>query len=63
MNKEQFQRELDYTASVSIATSMLRHHLITQNEFSKIKAALIERHRPMISSLHETVSGDPPRKG
>ena len=61
MNKQQFQRELDYGAAVSIATSMLRRRLITPNEFRRLKAALIKKHCPVISSLHETAHGNSPR--
>jgi len=61
MNKQQFQRELGYGAAVSIATSMLRRHLITPNEFHRLKAVLIKKHRPVISSLQETAHGNPPR--
>jgi hypothetical protein len=61
MNKQQFQRELEYGAAVSIATSMLRRHLITTNEFRKLKAVLIKKHRPVISSLLETAPGNSPR--
>ena len=61
MNKQQFQRELDYGAAVSIATSMLRRRLITPNEFRRLKAVLIKKHCPVISSLHETAHGNSPR--
>jgi len=57
MNKQQFQRELEYGAAVSIATSMLRRQLITQSEFCKLNAALIKKHRPVISSLKENATG------
>jgi hypothetical protein len=60
MNKQQFRRELEYGAAVSIATSMLRRHLITPNEFHKLRAALIKKYRPVIGSLQETDPGDPP---
>lgn len=61
MNKQQFLRELDYGAAVSIATSMLRRRLITPNEFRRLKAVLIKRHRPVISSLQENAPGNLPR--
>jgi hypothetical protein len=60
MNKQQFQRELEYGAAVSIATLMLRRHLITPNEFRKLKAVLIKKHSPVISSLLETAPGNLP---
>ncbi|MFT9117088.1 MAG: SHOCT domain-containing protein [Sporolactobacillus sp.] len=56
MNKQQFQRELDYGAAVSIATSMLRRRLITPTEFHKLKAALIKKYRPVIGPLQGTAS-------
>jgi hypothetical protein len=62
MNEKQFHSELEYSAAVSIATSMLRRHLITPSEFEKIKSALIDKHRPVVSSLHEAASCSPPRK-
>ena len=58
MNKQQFQRELEYGAAVSIATSMLRRQLITQIEFRKLNAALIKKYRPVISSLKENATGN-----
>jgi hypothetical protein len=61
MNKQQFQRELDYGAAVSIATSMLRRRLITPNEFRILRAALIKKHCPVISSLQENAPGNLPR--
>ena len=61
MNKQQFQRELDYGAAVSIATSMLRRRLITPNEFRRLKAVLIKKHCPVISSLQENAPGNLPR--
>lgn len=61
MNKQQFQRELDYGAAVSIATSMLRRRLITPNEFRRLKAVLIKKHCPVISSLQKTAHGNSPR--
>lgn len=57
MNKQQFQRELEYGAAVSIATSMLRRQLITENEFCKLNAALIKKYRPVIGSLQEKATG------
>lgn len=53
MNQQQFQRELEYGAAMSIATSMLRRRLITPNEFSKLRAVLIKKHSPVISTLQE----------
>lgn len=62
MNKQQFQRELDYGAAISIATSMLRRQLITPNEFRKLRAVLLKKYRPVVSSLKETSHGSPPDK-
>lgn len=56
MNKQQFQRELDYGAAISIATSLFRRRLITPTEFNKLKAVLIKKYRPVIWSLQETAS-------
>jgi hypothetical protein len=51
MNKQQFQRELEYGVALSIATAMLQSRLITQSEFCKIKAVLAAKYTPVICSL------------
>jgi hypothetical protein len=51
MTKEQFGRERDYGASISIAKALLRAGLITEREFRKIDTNFQRRYRPMIGGL------------
>ncbi len=63
MNREQFQREKDYGAGVCIAKKLLSRGLITSAEYSRVKAALLHKHRPVISSLTDAPPGDFPKAG
>ncbi|MFV0529136.1 MAG: SHOCT domain-containing protein [Lachnospiraceae bacterium] len=63
MNIEQFQREKEYGAALAIAGALLKRNLITNPEYRKIKAALIKKHRPVISSLQQDAPDSSPRHG
>lgn len=41
-----FQREVDYCATVSIAKSLLQEGLITDKEYNKINAGFIKSYHP-----------------
>ena len=41
-----FQKEVDYCASVSIAKSLLQQGLITEKEYNKINAGFIKSYIP-----------------
>ena len=60
MKLEHFQREKDYGAALAIANTLLKKDLITDGEYRKIKAALIQKYRPVIGSLQ---GGNAPRHG
>ncbi|MDR1409621.1 MAG: hypothetical protein LBJ12_05050 [Oscillospiraceae bacterium] len=51
MTTEQFARERDYGAAISIARSMLRRGLITEREYRKIDTMLGRKYRPIIGGL------------
>ncbi len=51
MKSEQFQREKAYGAGISIAKGLLTQGHITKHEYRQLKAALIQKHRPLIYSL------------
>jgi hypothetical protein len=52
MTKEQFERERDYGAAVSIAKALLRAGLISEREFRKIDTNFQRKYRPMIGGLN-----------
>jgi hypothetical protein len=51
MNSDQFEREKNYQASVSIARSMLKEDLIERKDFVEIKKHLIRLYNPLIGGL------------
>jgi hypothetical protein len=51
MTKEQFARERDYGAAVSIAKALLRAGLITEWEYRKIDTNFSRKYRPVIGGL------------
>lgn len=59
MRLEQFQREKDYYAVLSIAGQLLRQSLITRLEYKKAEEVLIRKYRPVIGSLKCAADGDP----
>jgi hypothetical protein len=56
MKLEQFQREKDYGAALSIAGQLLKQDLMTPAEYRKVKAVLIKKYRPVIGSLQDSAS-------
>lgn len=51
MQKEQFQREVSYGASLAIAKVLLTRELISSEEYQKLQTVLIRKYRPVVSSL------------
>ena len=46
MNREQFERERLYQATIAIARAMLRGGLITKDEYAIIDTKMREKYRP-----------------
>lgn len=51
VNKEQFDREKNYGAAISLAKGLLSKGLITEKEYAKIDTILIRKYRPIIGGL------------
>ena len=51
MSKEQFRAERLYRMSLSVARTMLKKGIISEDEYSKIDAILLEKYRPVLSAL------------
>jgi len=51
MTQEQFARERDYGAVVSIAKAMLRAGLISDKEYRKIDTMFTRKYRPIIGGI------------
>jgi hypothetical protein len=51
MTPDQFARERDYGAMLSIAKNMCREKLITDREFQKIRHKLLKKYRPVLGTL------------
>jgi hypothetical protein len=51
MTQEQFEREKAYRLALSIATSMLKSGLITEEEYKKIDVLMYEKYRPVQGCL------------
>ena len=56
MTKEQFAREVDYGAAMSIAKAMLRAGLITGKEYRKIDTIYCKKYRPIIGGTKPEIS-------
>ena len=50
MRLEQFEREKDYGAALSILSKLLTRRLITRQEYRRVRAVLIKKYRPVIGS-------------
>ena len=50
MTKEQFEREMNYGASMAIAREMLSKGLITERDYRKIDTILKKKYRPLIGA-------------
>jgi len=51
MTHEQFRRERDYGAAVSVAGEMRARGLVTPEEYVKMDARFTQKHRPSIGRI------------
>lgn len=51
MTKEQFERESRYRVALSVAETMLREGLITEDDYRIIDTIFIEKYRPLFGGL------------
>ena len=51
MDKEQFRAERLYLMSLSVAKSMRRKGVISEDEYSEIDTILLEKYRPTLGTL------------
>jgi len=51
MNGEQFERERLYQATISLARTMLRKGLITDEELTVIDTKMREKYKPLLGTL------------
>lgn len=51
MSGEEFESELMYRMSLSVAKSMLKKGLVTEDEYRQIDTILIKKHRPLLGTL------------
>lgn len=51
MNNEQFEAEAAYQVSLSIARSMHSSGLLTHQEYTHLRALLLEKYTPLIGVL------------
>lgn len=51
MTKEQFDQEKNYRISVILSKELMAKGLITKEEFDHIDTMLLEKYKPIISSL------------
>lgn len=61
MNKAEFEREKHFGAAMAIASRLLQSELITENEHKRIKAALIQKYHPKISSQRDAAGSPIPK--
>ena len=54
MDRERFEAEKAYEASLSVARQMLESGVITEEDFEWIKELLIEEHSPVFGSVMTT---------
>ncbi len=56
VRKEQFQAERLYLMSRSVAKSMLKKGILSEEEYAEIDTALLKKYRPVLGTL---LSGKP----
>jgi hypothetical protein len=54
MSEEQFKAEKMYQISLSLAKSMLKKGLLTEEEFVMYNAILLEKYHPLLGTLFLT---------
>ena len=56
MTKQQFRAERLYQISLSVAKTMLRKGVVSEEEYKQINTILLEKYRPILGTL---LSGKP----
>ena len=51
MTKEQFRAERLYQMSLSVAKTMLRKGIISEEEYSEIDTILLQKYQPILGTL------------
>ena len=51
MSEKEFRAELRYRMSLSVAGTMLKEGVITEEEYRQIDTILLEKHRPILGTL------------
>ena len=51
VSKEQFRAERLYLMSLSVAKTMLKKGIISEDEYSEIDTILLEKYRPVLGTL------------
>ena len=51
VSKEQFRAERLYRMSLSVARTMLKKGIISEDEYSEIDTILLEKYRPTLGTL------------
>lgn len=51
MNREQFQKELDYGTAMALAREMLEQGVISREEFTRIDTMYLDRYRPVFRRI------------
>ncbi len=51
MTADEFRRETEYQTTMSIAQAMMKNGIISQGDYDKIKALMIQKYSPLIGSL------------
>ena len=61
MNRAEFEREKHFGTAIAIASQLLQSELITENEHKRIKAVLIQKYHPKISSQRDATGSPIPK--
>ena len=61
MDKVQLEREKHFGAAMAIVSRLLQSELITENEYRRIKDALIQKYHTKISSQRDAAGGPIPK--
>lgn len=51
MNREQFQKELDYGTALALAREMLEQGVISREEFTRIDTMYLARYNPVFRRI------------
>lgn len=51
MNEQDFNKEKRYQAAMQIANNLLKNGTVTVEEYNRIKTKLLDKYRPILSTL------------